>query len=209
MPPFARCSFMAGPKPLVFIQKRSESVLFVPGSIRRSAPDSSSGVVMKRRSTLESPLKGSKSVKLDTRGSFMTATFTLPLHSSLLPYRASSETLSSSGRLRLKYGTTPTTCLPVRFWRNSMPGSRRALSPLNLFMMRPLILSLSLYSRSSSVPTMEAKTPPLSMSPIRRTGLSTASAMPMLAMSFSRRFTSAGLPAPSITMMSFVSASFE
>ena len=116
----------------------------------------------------------------------------------------SSATLSSSGSTRpLKYGITPKTFLPVRSSRKSSPGTRRDLSPLNLFMMKPLTRSLSASERSSSVPTSEAKTPPLSMSPTRRTGLSTASAMPMLAISPSLRFISAGLPAPSMTMTSY------
>ena len=45
------------------------------------------------------------------------------------------------------------------------------------------------------------------MSPASSTGEDTARASPMLTMSFSARLISAGLPAPSMTMTSFSSAS--
>ena len=60
----------------------------------------------------------------------------------------------------------------------------------------------SLSGSSAMVPTMEAMTPPRSMSPTSSTGTSAASAKPMLAMSPSRRLTSAGLPAPSTSTRS-------
>ncbi len=52
------------------------------------------------------------------------------------------------------------------------------------------------------MPSKAANTPPRSMSPTSRTGASAASATRMLTISPSRRLTSAGLPAPSITTRS-------
>ena len=60
-----------------------------------------------------------------------------------------------------------------------------------------MIIAASCGSSTACVPTSWAITPPRSMSPTRITGISAARAKPMLAMSFARRFTSAGLPAPS------------
>ncbi len=54
----------------------------------------------------------------------------------------------------------------------------------------------------SCVPTSCAMTPPRSMSPTSTTGTSAARAKPILAMSAWRRFTSAGLPAPSTSTRS-------
>ena len=50
---------------------------------------------------------------------------------------------------------------------------------------------------------MEANTPPLSMSPTSNTGELTSFAMPIFTISFSFKLISAGLPAPSITIMSY------
>jgi iron complex transport system permease protein len=59
-----------------------------------------------------------------------------------------------------------------------------------------------------AVPSSCAKTPPLSISPTSSTGASTICASPMFTISFSFRLISAGLPAPSITMISAYSSSF-
>ncbi|MNT47231.1 hypothetical protein D3C72_1839280 [compost metagenome] len=93
--------------------------------------------------------------------------------------------------------------MPVRCSSQSSPGCRIARSPRNLLMMKPLIRLRSCSSSSSSVPTMEANTPPLSMSATRMTGASAHSASRILTISRSLRLISAGLPAPSITTMSY------
>ena len=70
-------------------------------------------------------------------------------------------------------------------------------------MRKPLSRRRSLSAAAASrVPTRLAMTPPRSMSPISTTGTSAASAKPILAMSPSRRLTSAGLPAPSTSTRS-------
>jgi hypothetical protein len=69
-------------------------------------------------------------------------------------------------------------------------------------MTKPATRRCSLCDNNARVPTRWANTPPRSMSATRITGQSTASAKPMLAMSFSRRLISAGLPAPSTTIAS-------
>ena len=70
----------------------------------------------------------------------------------------------------------------------------------------PLMRARSSGSNSATVPYSWANTPPRSMSPASRTGASTSRARPMLTISSAFRLISAGLPAPSMTMMSTVSA---
>src|ERR1700756_3377571 len=69
-------------------------------------------------------------------------------------------------------------------------------------MMKPAIIAASSGSSTVSIPINCAITPPRSMSPTRTTGTSAPRAKPMLAMSFRRRLTSAGLPAPSTSTRS-------
>ena len=57
-------------------------------------------------------------------------------------------------------------------------------------------------SSSSNVPTIDAMAPPRSMSAIKYTGACVIFAMRMLTISLALRLTSAGLPAPSITITS-------
>ena len=83
-----------------------------------------------------------------------------------------------------------------------LASSKRVASPRNLLMTKPLASARSLGGSSAQVPTRLAITPPRSTSPTSATGTCAASAKPMLAMSFSRRFTSAGLPAPSTRIRS-------
>ncbi len=84
----------------------------------------------------------------------------------------------------------------------SMPESSKDLSPLNLLIISPFTLLFSDSVKSISVPKSCANTPPLSISPTSSTGASTISASPILTISFSRKLISAGLPAPSITIIS-------
>ena len=78
-----------------------------------------------------------------------------------------------------------------------MPSANSVVSPRNLLIRNPLISARSASSRTASVPTRLAMTPPRSMSPTITTGTSAATANPILAISPARRLTSAGLPAPS------------
>ena len=69
-------------------------------------------------------------------------------------------------------------------------------------MMVPLTMERSSGSSRATVPYREANTPPRSMSPASSTGAPASLAMPMFTMSSDFRLISAGLPAPSRTMMS-------
>ena len=82
------------------------------------------------------------------------------------------------------------------------PSSNNEISPRNLLMRYPTIMSRSSGGKIVCVPTMEAMTPPLSISPINTTGTCASLAKPMLAMSPARRFISAGEPAPSTKIKS-------
>ena len=121
--------------------------------------------------------------------------------------RRSSTTASSAGSLEAEgsHGTTPKERQPVRFSVKRMPSSNSERSPRNRFIAKPAIIAASCGSITALVPTMEAMTPPRSMSPTSTTGTSAARANPMLAMSPCRRLTSAGLPAPSTITRSYVS----
>ena len=110
--------------------------------------------------------------------------------------------LSSSSSSRFMYGVTPTTGICTFSSSISMPGSRIVLSPRNLLMIIPFTLFCSSSVSRIMVPVSCAKTPPRSMSPTRSTGALTSSAIPMLTISSCFRLISAGLPAPSMTMIS-------
>ena len=117
--------------------------------------------------------------------------------------------LSSSSIFSSIYGTTPTTGTCPRSSSITIPGSKIVLSPRNLLMTSPFTRSFSESSRSINVPSSCANTPPLSISPARMTGASKSSARPIFTISFSLKLISAGLPAPSITIISFSSASLR
>ena len=117
-----------------------------------------------------------------------------------------SDRLSSSSMSKWPYGTTPMTGLPVKSSSCVRPGRRISTSPRNLLMMRPRIRACSSSSSSLTVPYSDANTPPRSMSPTSRTGASTNFARPIFTISSCLRLISAGLPAPSITIMSFSAA---
>ena len=144
-----------------------------------------------------------KSVKLEMRGRRMTA---ISMRAAVSPFPRKSSLslrLSSSSMSICRYGATPTTSMPDFSSKIAMPGSRMVLSPRNLLMIRPLTIFFSSFSSRLTVPISCANTPPRSISPTRSTGAFAIFAMPILTISSSFRFTSAGLPAPSITMISF------
>ena len=69
-------------------------------------------------------------------------------------------------------------------------------------MISPFTKALSSGSKSSKVPTSEANAPPRSISAINNTGAFKYLAIRIFTISFAFKFTSAGLPAPSITIIS-------
>ena len=99
-------------------------------------------------------------------------------------------------------GITPTTFLPVFSSMNVSAGSNNLISPRNLLITIPLIRSRSSGSNNSKVPTIDAIAPPRSISAMRYTGACVILAMRIFTISFALRLTSAGLPAPSITIIS-------
>ena len=145
-----------------------------------------------------------KSVKLEILGTRMTAISINP--TSWFPENRSVK-LSSSSTSNSMYGATPTTGIPVFSSRATTPGSSMVLSPRNLLMIIPFTISCSSFSRSIMVPINWAKTPPLSMSPTSRTGALACFAIPIFTISSCLRLISAGLPAPSMTMISYSSSS--
>ena len=111
------------------------------------------------------------------------------------------ESSSSISRFSIA-GITPTTFLPVFSSMKVRAGSNNLISPRNLLITIPLMRSRSSGSSSSNVPTIDAMAPPRSMSAIKYTGACVILAMRMLTISLALRLTSAGLPAPSITITS-------
>ena len=99
-------------------------------------------------------------------------------------------------------GTTPKTGFFVLFSKKSIAGVNKLISPRNLLITRPLTKSRSSSSKSSSVPTKAASEPPRSISATKMTGALRYLATLILTISLALRFTSAGLPAPSITIVS-------
>ena len=150
------------------------------------------------RSTSGSDSKGSRSVKLEIPGNRITPTDSAPR-----PPRPQRRPRESSPAMDAPstQGITPMTRTPVRASSHSTAGAKRAGSPRNLLKITPLTRFRSAPS-SSSVPTTEARDPPRSTSVTSRTGTSASRATRMFTISVSFRFTSAGLPAPSITTAS-------
>ena len=99
-------------------------------------------------------------------------------------------------------GMTPTTFLPVFSSMKVSAGSSSLISPRNLLITIPLMRSRSSGSSNSNVPTIDAIAPPRSISAMRYTGACVILAMRIFTISLALRFTSAGLPAPSITIIS-------
>ena len=148
---------------------------------------------------------GSRSSKLAILFRRGTATLIAP------PLRVATSITSSAGSFRasVNQGTIPSGAHPVCSATAVIPASNSVVSPRNLLTANALIRARSLGGKMTSVPTSCAITPPRSMSPIRITGQSAASAKPMLAMSPGRRFISAGEPAPSIKIKSCSAAKWR
>ena len=148
--------------------------------------------------TFGSATNGSRSSKFEIRASRGTAILIFP------PGRVAISMTSSAGNFQASenQGKTPRFCQLVCFSIAVTPPSNSETSPRNLLMANPLILIRSLSGSTIFVPTICAITPPRSISPIKITGTLAASAKPIFAISPSRKFISAGLPAPSMIIKS-------
>ncbi len=167
----------------------------------RSAPSISLGLKAYCTSSPSIASNIWKSVKLEIRGRRTMRNLNSPsppLRTDNRPAR-----LSSSSTSTFAYGITPTTGFFTSCSIISIPGSRIVLSPRNLLIISPFMRALSSSSKSTNVPASCAKTPPLSISPTRRTGASRSLAKPILTISFFFKLISAGLPAPSTTTISY------
>ncbi len=201
--PWAACSWTAVSSPRSRSQPRSARVARVPGSTTTSAECSARGWSTNATSTWGSRPRASMSVKLLIRGSLTTATRSRSPSVGAAAARSPTDRESSeSSHRRGSQGSTPSTGRWVTDSSVSRPGRSRPTSPRNLLTTSPLISAWSASSSNASVPCMAAKTPPRSMSPTRRAGIEACLASPMLMKSWRRRFTSAGLPAPSHTTTS-------
>ena len=184
---------------------RSAIVALVPGIRTRSAsPGRGCPASTMRSVTPGSADSGSRSSKLAIRLSRGTTILNAP---AVGPEARSSTSSAGRRQASSNQGTRPRAGQPVRVAISSIPASNRLGSPRNRFTAKPLIRAASPSLRTACVPTICAMTPPRSMSPTRMTGMSAASAKPMLARSPARRLISAGLPAPSITTRSASAAS--
>ncbi len=202
---------------------RSAIVDLEPGMRMRSASGNTSPGSTMTTETPGSARSGSRSSKFAIRGRCGTANLTSsprrkpgssddregapPAMDSGFRRNDGRESESSAGNLPTasNHGTTPRRGHPVRSATNCAPSANSAASPRILLTTNPLIRWRSRGASTACVPTRLAITPPRSMSPTRTTGTFAASANPMLAMSPARRFTSAGLPAPSTSTRSMPS----
>ena len=116
-------------------------------------------------------------------------------------FSKATESSSSISKLSIA-GITPTTFLPVFVSIKSKAGFNKLISPRNLLIIIPLTKSRSSGSNNSNVPTIEAIAPPRSISAISITGACVIFAIRILTISFAFKLTSAGLPAPSMTIIS-------
>ena len=124
-------------------------------------------------------------------------------------YLLSKATESSSSISRFSMaGTTPTTFLPVFCSIKSKAGCNKVTSPRNLLIIIPFTKSLSSGSNNSNVPTTEAIAPPRSISAISITGALANFATRIFTISLAFKLTSAGLPAPSMTIISKLSSKY-
>ena len=116
-------------------------------------------------------------------------------------FSKATESSSSISRFSMA-GITPTTFLPVFSSMKVNAGSSNLISPRNLLITIPFIRSRSSGSSNSIVPTIEAIAPPLSISAMRNTGACVILAIRIFTISLAFKLTSAGLPAPSMTIIS-------
>ena len=185
-------------------EARSETVARVPGSTTRSGRPNSSARATQRTCTPGSATSGSRSVKLDRRGSSSTATssrFVAAGAADGVGDRASESSASNSSPSRK--GNTPSVGTPVRASSWSGPSPSRAGSPRNRLMTKPPIARANSSGRMATVPKRWANTPPRSMSPTTMAGRPARTARPRFTMSCCNRLISAGLPAPSQTTTSY------
>ena len=162
----------------------------------------------KIKSTPGSILKGSRSSKLAILESWGTATinsFLSELTIAFSPIASSAGSFEASSN----HGITPSPFHLVNFSICAIPSENSDTSPRNLLIIKALICALSISESTALVPTILAIMPPLSISPIKTTGILATVANPILAISFARRLISAGLPAPSINTKSASSLIFS
>ena len=185
---------------------KSANVFLDPGNIIMSGFPMGSPCFTNRTDTSGSYANASKSVKLEILGVCITAmviSFATPL------YLLSKATESSSSMSKFSMaGTTPTTFFPVFSSIKSKAGCNSVTSPRNLLMMIPFTRSRSSGSSSSNVPTTDAIAPPRSISAMSITGAFASLATRILTISLAFKFTSAGLPAPSMTIISKFSSKY-
>ena len=120
----------------------------------------------------------------------------------LFNFNVSRANESSASIFKSKYGMTPMTGIPVYSSSHFIPFSSISIIPLNLLIIIPFTSFRSSSSSNARVPTMDAKTPPRSISATRNTSALSIFATRMLAISRSFKLISAGLPAPSATIIS-------
>ena len=215
-PPERACEMTSWSHPSDRRNARSPRVDFVPRSTTTSASRGSGEPGgTKAKSTPGSIRRGSTSSKLairERRGATMRIGSPAPVAPAGRPPPPGrrSRTTASSGGSRpaaSSHGMTPRQGQPARRSMSRTPSSKRAGSPRNLLIAKLLTIAASAGSRTARVPTTEAMTPPRSMSARRHTGTCACRAKPMFAMSRSRRFVSAALPAPSTITSSNAPAS--
>ena len=186
---------------------RSGIVALEPGRMTRSQSGSSSPGRTSTRLTPGSSFSGSKSSKLAMRGSSGTAMVARPGSRRAEGWASATASSAGSRAAGANHGTRPSARQPLCASMSRMPASNKVGSPRNLLTRKPRTCAASSAAITAFVPTICAITPPRSMSPISTTGIWAARAKPMLAMSPARRFTSAGLPAPSTSTRSASSCS--
>ena len=149
--PFSWHFSSSASSPLCRSQRRSAIVLLVPARRIMSGVPSSPRRETYRTDTPSTCSNASKSVKLEMRGNRITATSSRD--SAAASRRESrSERLSSSSSSNGRYGTTPSTGIPVSSSSIVSPDFRISTSPRNLLMTIPRIRRRSASSSSMIVP---------------------------------------------------------
>ena len=145
---------------------------FVPGSTTNPASAGKlepGGTIT--TSTAGSTFSGSRSSKLAIRGSIGTAT-TSAFFSPRVARSRITESSAGNRETAFNHRTTPKERQPVNCVIAASPSSKSETSPRNLLMRKPRTMAQSSSGRIVWVPTSEAITPPLSISPTRITGTS-------------------------------------
>ena len=176
---------------------RSARVCLLPGISTPSGWPRGSPGFSQRSRRLGSASRGSRSEKLLSEGSRITAISSSA--SGLRARRSKRSRESSGGNSSSSHGITPSTGTPVcasSHWRPLSNNSRR---PRNRFIKIPAIRGRSTGRSRARVPTTWANTPPRSMSATSRHRARRYWAKRRFVRSRDCRFTSTGLPAPSNT----------